>query len=101
MESLLEKFNREELNKEFRKKIKKYYFFKVKKTPCIQDLEEYIMFNTNLNWRKDLTALADKGKDDLIYYSNRIWFKNGVERFYTINWIICFMLDLIYFVVTT
>lgn len=101
MESLLEKFNREELNKEFRKKITKYYFFKVKKTPCIQDLEEYIMFNTNLNWRKDRTALADMGKDDLIYYSNRVWFKNGFERFYTISWTLCFLLDIIYFIVTT
>jgi len=34
-ESLLEKFNREEINKEFRKRIKKYYIFKVIKTPCI------------------------------------------------------------------
>jgi hypothetical protein len=47
-ESLLEKFNREEINKEFRKRIKKYYIFKVIKTPCIQDLAEYITFNTDL-----------------------------------------------------
>ena len=47
-ESLLEKFNREEINKEFRKRIKKYYIFKVIKTPCIQYLAEYITFNTDL-----------------------------------------------------
>ena len=34
-ESLLEKFNRQELNKEFRKKMKKQYLFEVKRTPCI------------------------------------------------------------------
>lgn len=34
-ESLLEKINRDEVNKEFRKHIKKYYLFEVKQTPCI------------------------------------------------------------------
>jgi len=66
-ESLLEQFNRQEINKEFRKKTKKYYLFRVNRTPCIQDLEEFIMFNTDLN-NEALSSMADKHKDNLIYY---------------------------------
>ena len=47
-EPFLDKFNREECNKEFRKGIKKYYLFKVKKTPCVDDMNDLISFNTNL-----------------------------------------------------
>jgi hypothetical protein len=67
-ESAYYEFNREEINKEFRKGIKKYYLFEVKKTPCIQDLEEFIIFKTKLQSEE---AQDDMAKDDLIYYSNK------------------------------
>lgn len=37
-EKARENINQEEINKEFRKRFKKYYLFRVKRTPCIEDL---------------------------------------------------------------
>lgn len=97
-ESLVEKFNREEINKEFRKKIKKYYLFKVNRTPCIQDLEEFITFNTDLN-NEDLSSLADKDKDNLIYYKNKYRLLRLLRISCFVFWLLCFATDLLYFFV--
>ena len=95
-ESLLEEINREEVNKEFRKHIKKYYLFEVKKTPCIQDLAEYITFNTDL-LHEDQSSLADKDKNDLIYYNNKKRFEEAVARTSLVLWILCLLTDLAYY----
>lgn len=95
---MLEKFNREEVNKEFRKNIKKYYIFKVLKTPCIVDLAEYITFNTDLQ-NEDLSSLADKNKDNLIYYKMKKDFFKILEKVSIVAWLICYLVDLAYFFV--
>jgi hypothetical protein len=99
-ESLIENFNREECNKELRKGYKKAFLFKVIKSPCIGDLGDLIAFNTDQNKEEkgDQTSLANRDKDKLIYYKNRQIIISQFNKVSIISWIICWIIDIIYYV---
>ena len=68
--------------------------FKVIYTPCIQDLNDYIIFNTDLG-DEVMTAQVDKNKDSLIYYINRGYAISYTKKTVFGFWIVCFIVDIL------
>lgn len=94
-----ERFNLEEINKEFRRSYKKYNLFKVTRSPCIQDLNEYISFYTDLKTEDYQSSMADKNKDNLIYYTHKKAFNSQLTNFSLGIWLTSVVADIVYFFV--
>ena len=70
----------------FQKSYKEYKIFGVLKTPCIQDLSEFI---SNMDDRK-------KSTNKLLYFQNIKRAESVINCFLGIAWVVCVTLNLIY-----
>ena len=66
--------------------MKEYILFRVKKTPCIQDLTEYV---SNMDSRKEYSK-------NLLYFSNVQKAEKVVTIFLIVSWFVCVVINLIF-----
>ena len=60
-------------------------------------MAEYITFNTDLRSNEEQSSLADKDRDNLIYYKLKKQFLRTLERVSIACWICCFVSDATYY----
>ena len=87
----------QELNREFKRKLRKQYLFVVTRTPCIYHIENFMFFARDL--QGDNLAKALKDDKQISYYHNKLIVMNFGSQMLLYCRMLTLVSDLIYFLV--